>query len=377
MDLSRCFLHTLGEVEARKLAELRSRLPGLMAEARSKSEKARALQKISFWGVDLDVQSEASDMVLLKFVRREAGHASRAEDIDIDRAAERLLATIVFRADRILSLPEPTGCFAGHDFVDGNDPLGRPLMISRFGAMDLEKVFGNTEAFVDYRLKVMEQAMSRINWMKGQPEDLCQVHDYSGVPLIFQTSEVKNSVAAVTQALTQHYPETKGKTVFVNFPAVFATLFKAFSIFIPEKSRQKFVILGEGDHAALFGHVRPEQVPEGLGGLKRPSRLAHLPGKLVQVGARAEEEAVVVEAHCACSLFWELRACEGDISYEVAFQTHSGSEQLLAGPTALLSSAGVVSGECKVQEAGILMCRFSNTNAWFQSRLCACRGMAA
>ena len=44
-DLSRCYLHNLGDSERAKLADLRSRLPKLVAQAREASEDAKAAEK--------------------------------------------------------------------------------------------------------------------------------------------------------------------------------------------------------------------------------------------------------------------------------------------------------------------------------------------
>merc|ERR550514_1918028 len=117
--------------------------------------------------------------------------------------------------------------------------------------MDLEKVFGDVELFVRYRVKMMEDSIAKLMpFRKGGPEDLCQIHDYSGVPLIFQEANIKGAVNEVTKVFAEHYPEFKGLTVFVNFPAIFSAMFSASSIFLPEKTRKKFSILGEGNQEA-------------------------------------------------------------------------------------------------------------------------------
>merc|ERR1719272_2770216 len=102
----------------------------------------------------------------------------------------------------------------------------------------------------------MEKAINLLKWEPGAPEDLLQVHDYSGVPLLGHPPEVKQGVHAVSKVFGEHYPEMKGKTIFVNFPRVFSKLFAAFSVMIPERTRKKFLILGYGDFLPLFEHLR-------------------------------------------------------------------------------------------------------------------------
>ena len=56
-------------------------------------------------------------------------------------------------------------------------------------------------------------------------------------------------------------------TIFANFPQVFAAVFSAFSIFIPAKTRAKFIIFGTDDREAMFERIRADQVPEIVGGM--------------------------------------------------------------------------------------------------------------
>mmetsp|Transcript_107400 Transcript_107400/g.321167 ORF Transcript_107400/g.321167 Transcript_107400/m.321167 type:complete len:378 (-) Transcript_107400:86-1219(-) len=376
MDLSHAFLHTLGEKEAKLLAQLRAQVPDVVAKAHALSEEAKALKRQTIWGVDIEAEGEASDIVLLKYLR--------AEELNVDKAAERLVQTLVFRADCCIDaltkaeLPEH---FRGHDFVSGLDTEGRPVMISRFGGMDLQLVFGDVEAFVRYRAQIMERAIALLSFKKGAVEDLCQVHDYSGVPLLFKTAEIKNGVAAVSKVFSEHYPETKGKTIFVNFPAAFSKLWKAFSLVIPERTRKKFLILGEADQASLFEHISPDIVPEVLGGMLRdpPGTVSTKP-QVVPV--RSTEEVVLVEVDKpGASIAWELRVCSLEIAYEVVFlPAGGGGEEVIVRRTEpkqyLQASEGVVSGEWTAEVPGSLRCRFRNECAWFKHRLCVCRAEA-
>lgn len=264
-DLSRCYVDKLGPLEKQKLQTMREQAALVVG----KVKEAYPSWHPDIWGVEFQHSSEALDIVLLKFLR--------AERLDIGKAVERLSETLTFRAKENLgglATAELPDHFKGHDTIVGPDVEGRPIMISRYGKMDNDRVFGNLEEFVRYRLQIMEQAMAKVTFQRGMAEDLCQVHDYSGVSLLFKTAEVKAGVAAMTKVFGEHYPETKGKTVFVNFPTVFSKLFQAFSFFIPERTRRKFVILGEADQDLLFEQIRPELVPEALGGLLRASQEA-------------------------------------------------------------------------------------------------------
>lgn len=366
-----CYLHLLGPAEVRLLAALRAEVPAVV--------DAAGLSSI--WGVALLPETEASDVVLLKFLR--------AAGLDAGAAAKRLESTLRYRREHDVDGLQAVDLgkhFHGHDDVGGRDSEGRPVMVSRYGQMDNDKVFGNREAFVRYRCKIMEQALVQLSFEKGAPEDLCQVHDYTGIPLLFKTAEVKGAIEAMSSVFSEHYPETKGKTIFVNFPVAFSRIFQAFSMFLPERTRKKFLIFGESDQGLLFQHLSPEVVPEALGGLLRPGGGGDLdvhgdgkvaPCSVVEVSAGAVEEATLQHLTFPATVAWEIRVCTLDIDYEVVFQPSDGSpaEVVQASATRgpLQAAHGVVSGRYSATRAGVLKCRFRNDRAWFQSKLCLCR----
>lgn len=353
------------------MAELRTKVPDIVAKAKAGSEEAKALTNQTIWGVDLETPGDRSDIILLKYLR--------AEELVLDKAAERITQTLIFRADcKIddLTKAELPDHFKGHDTIGGKDSAGRPVVISRFGGMDLPLVFGDVEAFVRYRAQVMERAIALLTFEKGAAEDLCQVHDYSGVPLIFQTSDVKSGVGAVSKVFGEHYPEFKGVTIFVNFPAAFSKLWKAFEVIIPERTRSKFLILGQTDQAKLFEKIPAEVVPEVLGGmLREPRGPMTCPCQLVDV--RSTEEVTLLEVTGKSTVLWELRVCFYEVAYEVFFVPAGGTEEQVIKKTApseyLNATDGVASGEWSAEAAGSIRCRFKNEKAWFKWRFCVCR----
>lgn len=379
VDLSNCYLHKLGSAEAQKLAELRERLPAAVSRAREASAELAAVPAggATMWGVPIEARTEASDIVLLKYIR--------AEELNVDKAAGRIVQSLIFRADcKIdeIAKSELPGHFRGHDFLTGTDGAGRPVMISRFGSMDIDAVFGDIEAFVRYRAKVMENAIAMLKFEKGAAEDLTQVHDYSGVLSSMYKSDVKNGVTAISKVFSEHYPEFKGKTLFVNFPAVFSKPFQALAALLPERTRNKFVILGQDDHQALFELLGPELVPEAIGGLWRePAGPITGTGQVAIVKARDAAEAPGVDVPGAGAVFWEVRVCTLEVSYEVAFiPSNGGEEEVVAASEKgqyLKAEDGVVSGQWAAKVAGKVLFRFRNEAAWFKKRTCACRASFA
>jgi len=371
-----CFVDKMTEAEERKLRQLQTEVAGMFAALKAEHPELKE-RGISFWGVDLESPGVARDIIFLKFLR--------AEEVDVSSAAKRLQDTLKFRIEESVDalveaeLPEH---FRGHDEVNGCDVDGRPLLISHYGAMDNQKVFGNPDEFVRYRMKVMEDALGRLTFTAGAAEDLCQVHDYSGVNIFAKTSEVKKCVAEMTKTFTAHYPETKGKTLFVKFPTVFAKFFQAFSVFIPERTRKKFQILGEFDHQLLFSQIAPEFVPESLGGMYRAGEAHTVPGEctVVSVKAGSTSDVDLQEVMGPSAIAFEVRTCAKDVCCEVFFEPASGAEsakvelQGSSEPLKLTEESGIVAGRYEASEAGVLKCRFSHEGGWLQQqRVCVCR----
>lgn len=360
----RCYVGELGPPEEAKLAALRGRLAEIVKAAGSAGPLV--------WGVDIAKDGPEADAVLLKYLR--------AEDLGVDQAASRLSRTLTWRkelgVDALAAAELPPDC-RGHDTIGGLDRAGRPVLVSRYGGMDNEKVFGDIDGFVLYRIQVTERALALLRLGEpGAPEDLCQVHDYSGVPLLFKTAEVKKAVNAIAEVFTEHYPETKGKTIFVNFPTIFSRLFQAFTAFVPERTRQKFLILGEADHAVLFDQLGPEVLPVALGGLvsERPSPLEGVAAQVAALPAGSSRE-MRAEALGPGSLNWEVRACFGEAAYELFWVPAGGGQERPVSKGSLKASEGVVAGEYIAKEAGTLVCRCRN-EAWLQQRVCVFRAGA-
>eukprot|EP00927_Polykrikos_kofoidii_P077836 TRINITY_DN74744_c0_g1_i1.p1 TRINITY_DN74744_c0_g1~~TRINITY_DN74744_c0_g1_i1.p1 ORF type:complete len:508 (-),score=61.79 TRINITY_DN74744_c0_g1_i1:66-1589(-) len=372
--MSRCYVHAMGDGERLRLAALRLKIPDIVAFVRKMTNESSSAPSgpVTIWGVDVDSEGVSTDIVLLKFLR--------AADLDVDKAAARILDTLVFRAregvDKLLDAELPDQ-FRGHDVISGTDSDGRPMLISRYGRMDNEKVFGNVDAFVRYRMQIMEQALSKLRFEPGAAEDLCQIHDYSGVPLLFKTPEVQASVSAMTKVFTEHYPETKGTTIFINFPSVFSTLFQAFARFIPERTRKKFLILGKSDHAILFQQVRPEFVPEDMGGMlvDGPRKLTG-PCQVITIRGREEVEFPVKVVGSPAMVSWDMRVCRFEVYCELVFVPADGGRKKVISSwlreNGLKATTGVISGEFYADAPGKLTCRVKN-NSWLQSKVFVCR----
>mmetsp|Transcript_90015 Transcript_90015/g.241345 ORF Transcript_90015/g.241345 Transcript_90015/m.241345 type:complete len:364 (+) Transcript_90015:21-1112(+) len=249
------FLEDLSEEQQKTLQSFKEKVPDILKKAECTKQDTVA------FGVDMSKDSEARDIILLKYLR--------ARDFDEEKAVTMLTDTMEWRKDAELEtllktpLAEP---FQGHDVEEGFDVKGRRIQLSRYGGMDTDVVFADVEEFVKYRVTIMERNVRKLTFKKGEPEDFCVVHDYKGVSLM-RGGNVKKCVNEITKVLSDHYPEFKGIGIFMNFPAIFVTFINAFTIFMPAKTRSKLVFLGEGDFEGLYQYIPPEQLSVQDGGL--------------------------------------------------------------------------------------------------------------
>eukprot|EP00966_Prymnesium_polylepis_P113852 2631725-Prymnesium_polylepis.1 len=245
--------------------------------------------------------SEAAQVVLLKFLRR--------NDYDVEAAVTQLTARLEWQRTFDVEAAKResfTEDFAGCDTILGEDVEGRALVISVFGRifaairtailvrvtdrpvsespartdLDVEKVFGDPQRFLRWRVQMMEAALERMQpWRLGAPETLLQLHDYADCAILNKDPRITEAVKTFSHAMWQYYPETKGRTVFINFPAIFGVLFGALKLVLPSRTLSKFVMLGpvsprDGSARELLGFIPPHWLPERYGGLLSDSAAA-------------------------------------------------------------------------------------------------------
>jgi hypothetical protein len=327
-------------------------------------ELREAAPAVVLWGQDLKKETPGSDIVLRKFLR--------ARDFKVEESVEMLTKTVAWReenkVDTWISAELPP-CFEGYDSHLGTDLLGRPILLTKFEGMDPDQVFGDVDLFIQYRVKHMEQLISRLSFKEGEPETLNQIHDYTNVNLIFQPDLVKRGVVASKDVFLDNYPEFKGVSIFVNFPKVFAAAFKTVTFFFPKKTVDKFVILGVGDSYRLYDYIAGEQIPVEYGGFAREHSAPSRPGG----------ECVLLTVPLRGTITWEtprfdagrcrveLRAVWGDCDARV--EDESGA---VLWENTINEDAGIQ--DIDVEASGVLTVVFSN-RAFFARRIVAVRAL--
>ena len=228
----------LSEQESASLLQLVPRVGALLHETGIGSSE-------TLFGVELKAEcegevSEAAQVVLLKFLRRNG--------YDVNAAEAQLKARLDWQRAFDVEAAVQTSfseLFSGCDTILGTDLEDRPIVISVFGGLDVEQVFGDADRFLRWRVQMMERALTQCQpWRLGAPETLLQVHDYKDCAVVNKDKRITEAVKTFSQAMWSYYPECKGRTIFVNFPAVFGLLFAALKLVLPSKTLSKFVMLG-------------------------------------------------------------------------------------------------------------------------------------
>lgn len=98
-------------------------------------------------------------------------------------------------------------------------------------AKDPKKAFGDTDAFVRWRVALMELTLQQLHLneadkaipdygLGSDPYQAIQIHDYLSVSFFRQPAEVKASSSKIISMFQQYYPETVSYKYFVNVPTI-------------------------------------------------------------------------------------------------------------------------------------------------------------
>lgn len=353
------------QIELDGLAALIKRVPDAI-------KQAGCSPTVVLWGVELAVEAEkptdAAKVILLKFLR--------AKDYTVEAAFEMLVSRLKWQQSFGLDalMEEDFGpSFQGHDSLLGTDVEGRPLMISVFGKMDTEQVFGDAQRFLRWRIQLMERALMRLQpWQLGAAETIVQVHDYADCAVVRKDPRVTEAVKLFTKTMGDNYPEMKGRTIFINFPALFGTLFAAMSPFIPEKTRSKFVMFGpvSPSSGALLEYIPPHWLPERYGGLlSGATDKGVIPAEVLTIEAgEAAMRQVTVTAEGGGSVHVVMRLLDKDIRIEIAAAPLGVSADVSSVPSLLAAEQSVVSLKIVAAPGARLTFTFDNTYSRFTKK---------
>lgn len=116
---------------------------------------------------------------------------------------------------------------------------------------DRAKVFKNLEAFIRYRVGLMERGIAALDFTETRTSYMGQVHDYSNVSFLFLDSATKEASKTTVEIFTKYYPEFLNIKYFVNVPRIMSWMFSVIKAFIPKATVDKFHVVSNGRDLAL------------------------------------------------------------------------------------------------------------------------------
>lgn len=205
----------------------------------------------------------------------------RARQHDLKNAKEMFLAHLEWRkefgADTILEdflFHERESFLAlypqGYHKVDR---LGRPIYIQHLGQINMKALKNITtiDRMIKYHVQEYERAIKYIfpacSRAKGMHiSQTLAILDLKGVGLRHFSGEVKTILSTITGIDQANYPETLGKTLIINAPAVFRAIWSVVKPMLDPRTQAKIEVCPSNYLPVLTKWVDLDSVPTYLGG---------------------------------------------------------------------------------------------------------------
>ncbi|KAI9483807.1 MAG: CRAL-TRIO domain-containing protein [Benjaminiella poitrasii] len=210
----------------------------LKAKLNEIKQAARVAEGYKLWDITLDQDSTDPrlDIVLVKFLR--------ARDLDLSKASQMLTNTLIwrkdFRADELLDEAIDDSILGSVSYVYKNDKEGRPVCYNFYGDLDQDKVFGDVQKFIRWRVQVMERGVQLIDFV--HTDSMVVIHDYKKASLFGRTQNAKTATKEIIKIMQDNYPEFLAVKYFVNVPSWGSIIFKLVRPLLSEATTRKFVV---------------------------------------------------------------------------------------------------------------------------------------
>ncbi|CAN6630382.1 phosphatidylinositol transfer protein Sfh5p [Trichomonascus vanleenenianus] len=211
------------------------------------------------FGVDLRSSDDTvKERLLRKFLQ--------ANEYEITTATEQLKKTLEWRKE---FKPLAAGFEETHEsFYDEVGLLtkagGVVVTWNLYGAVkDRAKVFGNLEAFLRWRVGLMERSIALCDFSEEETSYITQVHDYDDVSFLRLDSDTKAASKETINMFQSYYPELLERKFFVNVPRVMSWIFMLVKPWIAKETQKKFVVLSDAKGVAK---ELGDWVPRSYGG---------------------------------------------------------------------------------------------------------------
>jgi phosphatidylinositol transfer protein SFH5 len=251
------------------------------------------------YGVTMDSAGDFhTKLILQKFLRANANN--------LDKAVDQLSKTLIWRKeyqpmkvkDEVFSQKK----FGGLGYitkitdVPGSENKVDVATFNIYGAVkDNKETFGDLDAFMRWRVAVMERSVQELGIAKGtspipdygmgaDPYQGFQIHDYMNVSFLRQDPLVKAASKKAIEVFGAYYrecsvffhifyilttfvAETMSRKFFVSVPFIMSWMFTAMRVFISKETQKKFTVMSYATN--LAADLGPG-VPTEYGGKAKP-----------------------------------------------------------------------------------------------------------
>lgn len=219
------------------------------------------------WGIEFPTNTDDWTAVhrgiLIKFVTAKP---------TVTEAAEQLTNTLKWRKQF-----RPLDAAYNETHSHLYEPLGiitpatsdRPAVTwNLYGAVDdPSTVFADLDAFLRWRVGLMERGIAQLDFSQPERSIMDQVHDYMNVSFLRMNPAARKGSQAVVQVFQDYYPELLRAKYFVNIPLLMMWVFKFVRMRMDAKTADKFHVVHNGpDLASHLG----QWVPKTYGGSGKP-----------------------------------------------------------------------------------------------------------
>lgn len=291
--------------------------------------------KIEIWGVNIMENGELAsspkvDTILLKFLR--------ASELDVKLAVERIIVTLQWRKEfRVEDLKNETFDteFSKVGYIHKIMENGTPVSYNVYGAVPADRIFHDTQRFLRWRIKLMEENIRRLDFEKVT--GTLQIHDYANVNMFSLDKATKATVKETVKIFQDHYPELLERKFFINVPWFMAGVFNVVRMLVNSRTQDKFQMCSDDYREVLLRSIPAENLPVHYGGLSRMEedlKNSEAFQKLDQVKAThkkipsRENYKTEIEIPPKSDIHWEFVLADKDIKF-IATVITEGEEKIL------------------------------------------------
>lgn len=133
----------------------------------------------------------------------------KSRESDLTKATQMLTDTLIWRkdfgADNLLDEAIDDSVLGSVSYIYKTDKEGRPVCYNFYGDIDQEKVFGDKDKFIRWRVQVMERGVQLIDFVNT--DSMVVIHDYKNASLFGRSSNAKTATKEIIKIMQDNYPE--------------------------------------------------------------------------------------------------------------------------------------------------------------------------